>query len=86
MSTDAAISQGLSASFGTKKKKEWESQDVEYVKEAEGIVECKLRKLGTVAAFEYDPNDYSRPMSENYGIYSSFILLLIGIIIALSAI
>ena len=52
----------------------------------EGAVECKVRKLGTVAIFEYDPNDYTRPMKENYGIYSSAILLFLGILLAVLAI
>ena len=63
----------------------WTTNNVEYVKEAAGVVECKLRKLGSVAIFEYDPNEFSRPMSENYGIYASFILALLGIIVAIIA-
>jgi len=39
-----------------------------------------------VAIFEYDPNDYTRLMSENFGIYGSFLLLFIGIIIAIIAV
>ena len=64
---------------------EWTSDNIEYVSELEGAIECKLRKLGTVAIFEYDPNDSTRSMKNNYGIHSSAILLFFGIVLAVLA-
>lgn len=39
-----------------------------------------------MAIFEYDPNEFSRSISENYGIYASFILALSGVIVVIIAI
>ena len=65
---------------------EWTSDNIEYVSELEGAVECKIRKLGTIGVFEYDPTDYTREMKDNYGIHASYILLVFGMILAALAI